>query len=479
MTLKNLHPQLLFRGARLPDAVIILIMSAVLFTIFNVKYWKQEARVINWDVLEYYSYLPALFIHKDISLEFTDADPAFFSRRFWPLQGPGDSRVLKMSMGMSMLYSPFFLTAHIYASLSKHVPADGFSPPYHLALLLGGVFYLLMGLLFLKKLLLWFFSPPVTAITLLLVVAGTNLFYYASFEAAMSHAYSFGLFAAFLFFTVSWHKQPGLGSAILIGLLTGLITLVRPSNIVILSFFLFYGIKDVESLSQTFRTLRKNHLHVLVMGCLSFLIWLPQMMYWKHLTGEWFYWSYGEQSFFFTQPQILNGLFSFRKGWFIYTPIMMIAFGGMVLHLKKRTVFILPLLVFLALNIYLVLSWWCWWYGGSFGLRAFIESYALLAIPMAMMVEKIFHWRFSMKLPVFLLLASLTVHSIFQSFQYHYGAIHWDSMTRDAWFHSFGKIKPDIEFQKFLHPPDYEKAMRGLKEYPPSISRETIPCLIP
>jgi hypothetical protein len=28
-------------------------------------------------------------------------------------------------------------------------------------------------------------------------------------------------------------------------------------------------------------------------------------------------------------------------------------------------------------------SWWCWWLGGSFGFRGFIEYYALLALPLA------------------------------------------------------------------------------------------------
>jgi hypothetical protein len=454
-----------------PNGVIFLLAVAVLFTIFNLKYWKQDSRVINWDVLEYYSYLPAVFIQKDIRFEFTDADPAFFSGRFWTHEGPGGSRVLKMSMGMSTLYAPFFLVAHSYASLSRHYVADGFSPPYHLALLLGGVFHLVLGLIFLKKVLLNYFSPVVTSITLFLTVAGTNLFFYASFEAAMSHAYSFGLFSAFLFFTIGWHDKPELKKSIILGLLTGLITLVRPSNVLILLFFILYGITNKETLLHTFSLLLKHSCHLLLMGFFFMLVWLPQLLYWKHVTGEWLYWSYGDQGFFFDNPQILNGLFSFRKGWFIYTPLMMLAAAGILLLLKKNRQFFLPMTIFISINIYVILSWWCWWYGGSFGLRAFIESYALLTIPLAAIVEKIFHWRLSLKLSAFLLLASLTVHSIFQSFQYHYGAIHWDSMNREAWFHTFGKLKPDKEFQKLLHPPDYEMAMKGMKEYPPSISR--------
>jgi len=33
------------------------------------------------------------------------------------------------------------------------------------------------------------------------------------------------------------------------------------------------------------------------------------------------------------------------------------------------------------------LSWWAWWYGGSFGLRAFIDSYSLLIFPLAALLS--------------------------------------------------------------------------------------------
>lgn len=450
----------------LPNAIIFFLITAIVFTIFNVKLWKQENKVIYWDVLEYYSYLPAVVIHKDITLKFIEKNPTHYSKRFWLLDGPDNSKVLKMTMGMSMLYSPFFFMAHGYTLFTKDFPADGFSMPYQITLILSSVFYLLIGLVFLRNTLLKFFSPLVAAITIFGIVAGTNLFYYSSFEAAMSHAYSFFLFSAFLFFTVSWHRKITLKKSFYLGVLTGLITLIRPTNAVIILFFVFYGITNWKSLQMKTLRLLDAHRHIIFMGVITFFIWVPQLMYWKHITDVWIYYSYSDQGFFFNNPQILNGLFSFRKGWFLYTPLMMLAVAGILLHIKQMKEFFLPLLIFLFVNVFVILSWWCWWYGGSFGLRAFIESYALLSIPLALVVKKMLDRKIILKIAGILVYTILVLHGIFQNYQYYYGAIHWDSMTKEAYFDSFGKLKQSENFNSLIKAPDYEKALKGIEEYP-------------
>ena len=61
------------------------------------------------------------------------------------------------------------------------------------------------------------------------------------------------------------------------------------------------------------------------------LVWVPQMIYWKEMTGRWLYFSYGsDERFFFGDPAIIKGLFSYRKGLFIYTPLLLFAFAGVI-----------------------------------------------------------------------------------------------------------------------------------------------------
>jgi len=182
-------------------------------------------------------------------------------------------------------------------------------------------------------------------------------------------------------------------------------------------------------------------------------------------TGSFLYFSYGEERFFFDNPQIFRGLFGYRKGWLLYAPIMFFALIGVFFLRNKLKAFFLPIILFVTLNIYVILSWWAWWYGGSFGLRAFIDSYALLIFPLAAIIS-FFYQKSNKKirLAVFASAVLFISHGMFQTKQYHYGAIHWDSMSKAAYWDSFGNLKQSEKFNSLLIHPDYEKAKKGEKE---------------
>jgi len=82
------------------------------------------------DVISYYAYLPATLVYHDITLKFVDSNPAFFGNKIWPIAGPNGSRYIKTSMGLSVMYAPFFWVGH---KLAPHFgyPADGSSYSLH------------------------------------------------------------------------------------------------------------------------------------------------------------------------------------------------------------------------------------------------------------------------------------------------------------------------------------------------------------
>ena len=110
-----------------------------------------------------------------------------------------------------------------------------------------------------------------------------------------------------------------------------------------------------------------------------------QLFYWKAAVGSYFvdaYFNPGE-GFDWSAPHTLQVLFSFRKGWFIYTPLMLIATIAILL-LRKRWPEAFPaVLVFFLVNLYVVSSWSCWWYADSFSSRAMTGSIAVMALPLA------------------------------------------------------------------------------------------------
>ena len=118
----------------------------------NVKHWKEEQRVIEWDAISYYAYLPAAFIYNDLSLSFTDGYDGPHKFVFWPEKGPDGKYLIKTTMGLSVMWLPFFIAGHITALITG-ADAGGYSEPYKFFLLISALFYLLTGLIYLRRIL--------------------------------------------------------------------------------------------------------------------------------------------------------------------------------------------------------------------------------------------------------------------------------------------------------------------------------------
>ena len=92
-------------------------------------------------------------------------------------------------------------------------------------------------------------------------------------------------------------------------------------------------------------------------------------------------------------------------------------------------------MLFLFLVIYILSSWWMWYYGGSFSQRVMIEYYIYFFIPFSMLLQKItFH-----KMATFLIIFLIIVCQI-QTYQYQRGYIHWSEMNKERYWNNFLRI---------------------------------------
>jgi len=430
---------------------IVLILTTYSWYIFNTHRYSKPRSVIRSDVRAYYAYLPATFVEKDYTLQFLSNPDGANKGMYWAGRAPNGERVITTSMGMSMMYAPFFFIAHSLADKMGY-EANGFTVPYAFALIFSCVVYLAIGFLFLRTVLLRHFKDKIVAITLIITGVATNLFWYATMEAPMSHGYSFALFCVFLYLMEKWHEKQGWGTTVFMGLVTGLISLIRPTNGLIVIVFLLYNITSVKDIKTRVHLFLKNYRKIIVLLICVFIVWTPQLLYWKSVTGTWFYYSYGIERFFFDDPQILSVLFSFKKGWLIYTPTMLFALIGIGMLWKNNKKYFYPILIFFIINLYVISSWWCWWYGGGFGMCSLIESYAILAIPLAAFLTWVAKQKLLMKIPLYIIVLAISAQSVFHSIQYHYGAIHWAWMTKEAYFDSFWRVQPSKEFESLLQP---------------------------
>jgi hypothetical protein len=428
-----------------------------------VKYNKND--VIKWDVAGYYSYLPAVFIDKDISLQFVTAENNRKDEgvKYWYLEDEYGNRLIKYPMGMSVLYAPFFFTAHALA-IPLGYTQDGFSDIYDFFIEFSGLFYLLLGLWFLRKLLLKYYSEYITASCLMFIFFGTNLLYYSTVEPAMSHAYTFSLFSIFLYYVSEFYEKLSFRNVIALSVCFGLIILVRPLNVLFIIPFLLYGVKTREGLKQRISFFVTQYKYLLVLVSMVFVILLPQLLYYRYVTGSYFVFSYGKEQFYFNRLHLPEFLFSFRKGWLIYTPIMAFALYG-VWHMKEYVwKFRYSVCILVPLYIYLLSSWWCWWYGGSFSQRSMIDLYPLLALPLAAFLYKVSGFRQTKKYLIYAILLFCLLLNVFQTVQYKYNIIDYDGMTVREYAKVFGTIDPLKIDTALLDKPDYESAVRGLPE---------------
>ncbi|ABG57370.1 hypothetical protein [Cytophaga hutchinsonii] len=437
---------------------LIFILSISLIVTGNSQKWKEG--VIEWDIISYYAYLPGLIIYEDLTFNFLDKNTPE-GVRIWTENTPENKKVIKMSSGLAILYSPFFLMAHGVAKLQPemYVP-NGYSMVYSLFLILSDIFYTFLGFIFLRKILIRYFSDMVTGITLLCVFFGTNMIFYSMFEV-MAHCYLFCLITMFVYYTIKWHETPTTRFSIYLGLLFGLITLIRPVDIVVIFLFVFYGIHSFNSIKPRITYLWSLRSKVILIGVVGFLVFCIQIAYWKYATGHFLYWSYTNEYFFWTKPHIIEGLIGFRKGWYIYSPIMLFATIGLFFVRKKIPQFSVPFILLFVLYTYIIFCWWCWWYGGGISCRPMVDLYGVMGIGLASFITYVIEQKYLViKYTVSLFTVLFVLYGALINIQYLRKSLHYDSMTFEAWKIDFLKLDPQGGYYESLQAPDYDKALK-------------------
>jgi len=431
---------------------VILLSAFALGLMLTIADFMDPAKTIGTDVACYYNYLPAAF--KFQSFEF-DKLPL----RFGFVNTPEGFVVEKTTMGMAFLYLPFYLIALLVVNLGGLDPFE-YGPPFALALALSAIFYFTLGMIFLRKVLLRFFNDAVTTIGLLTIFLGTNMVYYVAYEGPMSHAYVFFLIALLLWLVIKWHEKPRWGTSVSLGLVSGLLTLVRPTTITILLFVALYGIYNRESLSLKMQLVRKNWGKILLIAFVAFLVWVPQITYWNWATGHFLFFSYTGERFFWDQPLIHLGFFSYRNGWLMYSPVMIFSLIGFFFLKKELNVFRWGIILYFLVTVYMIFSWWCWWWVGI-GLRAMIELYPLLAIPLCAFVAWVLKRPVIWKTAVMMVFTFLMFFGLFKNWQYKSSLIHFDGMTGPAYWGVFLNTKLPRGYYEMIKSPDYEEARKG------------------
>src|SRR4030095_1789843 len=439
----------------------VVVVSILLFAagFFYYPKWKKTGSeaAISWDVSGYYHYLPSIFIYHDLKEQKWMDDinqkylpsPAYDQSFIHP---PTGNKVNKYFIGQALLYSPAFFLAHAYAKIFDRYPADGYSKPYQIAIWLSGLLVSILGLILLRRILLFYFEDPVVTWIILTIGLATNYFEYAPISKGMNHTWLFTLLCALIFFTIQFYRKFTWSSACGIGVFLGLAVLTRPTEAIWVIIPLLWG---AISIRDRIKTLLPNFKKVIPAVLICGLLLSLQIIYWKYVTGEWLIHTYGDQKFDWLHPNIYRGLIGSKIGWWLYTPIMLIAmFGWYGLYKKQKEIF-WPVFLTCFLAIYITLSWSHFESGGGLGQRNLIQIYPLLAFPLGYVIKWFLKFRTGKFIwPVIFLV--VTYYNMWWIHQAHLGGFFQPGqMTTPYFFSVVGKLHPPTDYFKLLDTREY------------------------
>jgi hypothetical protein len=422
--------------------VLVFVLLVLMIVNSNLNWnktnWKEIIRV---DGKGYYAYLPAIFIYHDLNFGFfetIDKVKYFNSNNFYDYRVKVNKTYIdKYYCGTSIAQLPFFLIAHLWCYFSDSDP-DGYSKPYMILISIAALFYLGLGLLFILKILLSYgVSDKNISIVLIAIVFGTNIFYYSIREAGMSHIYSFAFFSMLVYYGRLFFRFFRPVDILRVTVLLGLLTLIRPVNCISFLILPFLAC-DIQTLKAGIVQVWYRKLYLILSIVIFVFLVSIQLIIYKVSTGNFFIYSYHEEGFNFLNPHMVDILFSYRKGLFLYTPVLFISlWGGYYLFRKNKFEFF-SLSLFLLILTYILSSWFLWWYGGSFSSRVYIEYFPLFAILLGLALENI-------RSPVFrkvyiTIIFLLIVVCQVQTYQYRYYKIHWSDMTKEKYWDVFLRI---------------------------------------
>jgi len=321
-------------------------------------------KTVYGDGVYYYSWLHSPAIDHDVSFQ-NEYDRLGGKQPPTPLGAVGNV----YPIGPAIFWTPFYLP------LQMLLGGDGYSFLYQYITGAVSCLYAIAGLIFLYRLLAKYFSEEVSALTIIGIAFGTNLFFYGSLDTVNSHSFSF--FVATILLTLIMQKN----SLVLIGLCTGVLSLMRTQDAIFLLLSFPIIINSIgEQNRRSAIILQVRNILMLIAG---FIVgFLPQLVAWQVVYGTFTRSPYMDSYHYFNffRPHLVEVLFSTNSGLFFWTPLTALCLLGIFYKGKisgiQKTFFVLLFIV----QWFLIASWSFWWQGESYSGRMFISLLPILSI---------------------------------------------------------------------------------------------------
>jgi len=358
--------------------------------------------VVHGDGVGYYAYARAPLVQHNLNFEedWRNGNENFVRLRVQP-DGqilPGDyTRTGHLgnlfTVGPALLWSPFLLLAHAmvlgWNELGGHVPANGFSFPYLLAMAGGTAAYGFAGLLLGFSLARKYVAEKWAFLATLGIWFGSSLLVYMYFNPSWSHAHSAFAVALFLWYWERTHGGRSFVEWLVLGLIGGLMIDVYYLNGVLLIIPLIesliaYGQYLKEKVQGAWKLFQQNLVFLLTIVVVA----LPTFVTRKIVFGGYFtFGSYGVLPWNWSAPYWRSVLFSSDHGLLSWTPLLGLALLGFLFAPRSAR----PIALYLAAAwaaFYYVISSYPYWDGiSSFGNRFFVSLTPIFILGLALLLS--------------------------------------------------------------------------------------------
>ena len=365
---------------------------------------------VRGDGVGYYAYLHSALIDHDLRFEndYLAANQSFLISHV-DAQGhllPGLYTKTgyvenHFSVGPAILWAPVMLAVHGTVLLADrfgaHVAADGYSPPYLLAMALTTACYGFLSLFLAFWIARKYFDDRWAFLATVGIWMASSLPIYMYFNPSWSHALSAFSVALFLWYWERTRLQRTAGQWAILGLMAGLMGNVYYPNAILLIFPALEAVhllrtKQPDS-GQLMVPIQKSALRGGVFLVAFFASLSPTFISRQIIYGSPLETGYPAISTWnWTSPALLKVLFSSDHGMISWTPVLILACVGLPFLIKRDTLLgVGSLFTFLA-YYYFIASYPDWDGLSSFGNRFFVSLTPIFILGLAALLGSFSSW---------------------------------------------------------------------------------------
>jgi hypothetical protein len=363
-----------------------------------------------WDPSFYYAQLRSPIVDRDLDLRGeTNTRNFTINPTVTGLQGSA------YPLGPGLLWSPFFLGAHLLTRIFLPAQANGYSFLYISLTTLGSGLFGVLALLLIYRLCRFFAPAGLACLATLMCLFASPLFFYIFRQPVMSHTTnlfaSAGMLLAYLYLDEDARLERW--SGLIFGVWLGLCFLTRWSGIILAILpLLHFGSRLVRARRSGERQAVKSTLLQAAVMAGSFLVMItPQLIFWHRVYASWLIFPSPTNDYVASllPPNFFQIFTHTNRGlpyWFPFALLGMIGYFFIPDRKLKLAAFIYTFLLTFLLGYRRD-----WYGGGIFGARYYIEALPFISIGFISLTRRLYRTHAG-KLILIGLLVLLSAHQL-------------------------------------------------------------------